>query len=305
MLVSGQINPPMEDVLLIDEAGDLAAVSYEIFMAYPAKKKVMAGDKYQNIYTFNHTINAFELAEDLGYTIEFNKTFRVDKHIAESIQWFCQENIDPTFSFIGEIIPDKTIRTTMYVTKTNAYLIERMIALNRKGIGYNVARKVSSIFEIPLLLLAMSFHPERLIDSELDFIIPDVHMWLHHRDKISKTHRSLLGFIASMHSKNIQIKSAISLVLKFGPETLITAKNLAVEYEKTDINYPLLLGTAFSLKGAQSDSVEIAEDLNKMVSKVLAKDPSSRNKDDYTSLLLYYVAVSRARVELVNATHIY
>ena len=301
-LVSGEITPKQEDVLMIDEAGDLAAVSYAIFMAYPATKKVMAGDKYQNIFSFNHTINAFDLAKDIGHTISFDKTFRVDKHLAESIQWFCQEHIAPDFVFVGDNITDKTIRTTMYITRTNASLIAKMVDLNQRGIGYNVARKVSLIFESPLLLLSMKSNPEILVKTEFDFLIPDINRY-NDNQEIHIKHPSLLGYIMSIHSKNIQIKSAISLILKFGPKSLFEARDLAIEYEQSEVDYPLLVGTVHSLKGAESDSVELDDDLNIMVDKVIRR--RKKTKDDYTSLLLYYVAISRARIELINAKYLH
>ena len=48
------------DLLILDECQDTTAVALEIFKLINAKKKLILGDRFQNIYSFMNTVNAFE-----------------------------------------------------------------------------------------------------------------------------------------------------------------------------------------------------------------------------------------------------
>ncbi len=83
------------NLVLLDEAGDLNEVTLEIFKLLKGKTKVAVGDAYQNIFTFNHTINCFECLKDEGITFNLTQSFRVPDHIAEKVEKFCQTYLKP------------------------------------------------------------------------------------------------------------------------------------------------------------------------------------------------------------------
>ena len=155
-LATGSITYPNFDLIMLDEGGDLNAVTIEIFRLLPATRKVMAGDVHQNIYTFNHTINGFEVLKDSGTIFPMTISFRVSEPIAELIQAFGQSHLDPTFSFQGIPIKDTTIKTKAFIARTNAALISKMMELNNLNQNYSLRRDLDSIFELPLALCSLS-----------------------------------------------------------------------------------------------------------------------------------------------------
>lgn len=94
------------DLLILDECQDTTAVTLEIFKLLNAKKKIMLGDKYQNIYDFMDTVNAFEI---LTNTEDFRLTqsFRCSPKIAVEVEEFGKKYLDNNFKFKGtEYIKD-------------------------------------------------------------------------------------------------------------------------------------------------------------------------------------------------------
>lgn len=113
------------DIIMLDESGDLNEVTLEIFLLLPAEKKVAVGDKHQNIYTFNHTINAFEILKDRGVEFSLSQSFRVSDKIANKIQFFCRKYLDKDMKFSGIEYKDKSISSRGFVARTNSYLIDK------------------------------------------------------------------------------------------------------------------------------------------------------------------------------------
>ena len=66
--------------------------------------------------------------------------------------------------------------------------------------------------------------------------------------------------------------------------------------------YPITLCTAHSSKGLEFDRVIVGDDLNKQIRKIYQKEQHKWTEDDVSELRLYYVAITRAKLELVNAT---
>lgn len=66
--------------VLLDEAQDTNPVTFDIFMRIPAKKKVIVGDKHQNIYSWRGAKN-YLIHKDFN-VFYLTKTFRFGEDIA-------------------------------------------------------------------------------------------------------------------------------------------------------------------------------------------------------------------------------
>ncbi|NBL01113.1 MAG: hypothetical protein EOM50_24580, partial [Erysipelotrichia bacterium] len=67
------------------------------------------------------------------------------------------------------------------------------------------------------------------------------------------------------------------------------------------------LATGHSCKGLEWDEVHIADDLNQSIRKVTSAvsfDPSAISDTDREALNIYYVACTRSRIKLINATEL-
>lgn len=243
LLASGSITYPPFDLVMLDEAGDLNEVTLAIFNLLPATRKVMVGDPYQNIYSFNHTINCFKAMAGQGPIFPMSQSFRVADHIATRIESFGLKYLSPTFSFTGTPSTDSTITSSAYIARTNASLIDRMIELNASGTPYGLSRSAKQIFELPLCFCALKYQgfislPEyKHLQADID------NFYEHHTHEFV----SLYAYLKHLHKDDFTLIKTISLIQRYGKAAIITCYEEARKHEKSCQS--LTLGTSHSMKG--------------------------------------------------------
>ena len=170
------------DLLMLDEAGDVNGASLEIFRLIKAKKKVMVGDNQQNIYSFNQTINGFEALKDEGASLGLSQSFRVSSHIAPYVEEFCHQYLDSSMVFKGvdyNKLPTYDTSTQFYIARTNAGVVEQMIALEERHLRYNLTRPVKTLFAVPLMLMRINKSPEdEIYNVEYKFLEEDLREYI-------------------------------------------------------------------------------------------------------------------------------
>ena len=304
LLAKGSITYPPFDFIMLDEAGDLNEVTLAIFRLLPSPKKIAVGDKHQNIYQFNETINCFTVLADEGTTFHMTQSFRVAHDIAARVEHFCQRYLDPTMRFRGIRLANKTIHTQAYLSRTNSGLIAQMIEFNRSGVRYGLTRKPQEIFKIPLMLCSLKYQGF-ITDPSYKFLQADVDEW-YESDTLKETHKSPLAYIRHIYEEDPVLEQAAALIGRFGRDTIITT------YEEARLNAKehqlITLSTAHACKGAEFDAVTILPDLNDSVAKVINKFRSNSSyvpeDTERESLNLYYVACTRAHISLNNARYL-
>lgn len=280
-------------LIMLDEAGDLNPVTLEIFKLLPASRKIMVGDPHQNIYSFNQTINGFEAMAHKVTKFPMSQSFRVSSDIAKRIEVFCAKYLEDGFTFKGTELSDKTIVSTAYITRTNAALVAKMLDLNRQGIQYGLIRTPEKIFEMPKMLCALK--PGGYISNkDYAHLQKDVDHW-GTSTFLQKQYKAPLAYIKAIYKEDVAIQVATSLVLQYGVKAIYDCFAEAKKHKLRHQN--LILGTAHSCKGLEFDSVIIASDLN-----LTAKAAKLINCTD--ELNLYYVACTRSRKELIDATEL-
>ena len=291
-------------VLMLDEAGDVNEVVLEIALNFPAKKKILVGDPYQNIYAFNHTINCFEVLKDKAKSFTLSKSYRVGDHIAQKIQHFCRKFIDSDMEFEGIQLTDTTINTTGYLTRTNSELIKLMIEMHNNNTDYRIIRKASEIFKLPLMLASLKYQDFK-VPAEFKHIQEAYDNW-NESTELQVEHKHFFNYLVLLYNEDTQIKSAIRLLNSINSKLLFTTYSKAKqkEFKKTDIT----LATAHSVKGLEFDRVYIRDDLNGSIKNMFNSCEKGFNtpinelpeklKDE---LYLYYVAVTRAVKDIQNA----
>ncbi len=304
-LADGTLSYDPFDLIMLDEAGDLNKVTLAIFNLLPSDKKIMVGDPFQNIFTFNHTINCFNIMKDKGTLLPMSQSFRVADHIAEKIEGFCQKYLDPSMQFKGVPIRDTTIKTRAYISRTNASLIFKMMELNSLGTPYGLTRKAKQIFELPLLICSFK-HRGFIPHPEFKHLQADIDHYYDNQYQLSEHYKTVFSYLANAHSDDIQLVNTIKLVAKYGKAKILNCYEEARKHEKT--HQPYMLGTAHSMKGLEADEVTLAPDLNEAIADTILKitvDPEPTiTREEQTELNLYYVAISRSRKSLINAVHI-
>ena len=303
LLATDHIKYPPFDYLMLDEAGDLNPVTLEIFKLLPATLKIAVGDRYQNIYGFNHTINCFNELEGQGKLFRLTRSFRVAKSIASRVQAFCRKHFQPSFSFVGTDSVDSTINTRAFLTRTNSAMIREMIRCDSTGISYSLVRKARDIFRLPLMLCSLKYQGY-IAEPHYKHLQQDVDFW--YEDSATREKfRTLLSYLANLHAEDFPLQQAIKLVASHSKAVILRTYEQARLHENTSHSY--ILATAHSCKGAEFDEVTIADDLNKSIEKIV-KQPCSGPEylapEDLESLNLYYVACTRAAKRLNNAIYL-
>lgn len=289
------------DLLILDEAGDINAVTLEIFKLLPAKLKLMVGDSLQNIYSFNHTINGFKALKDIGETRYLTQSFRCSATIASQIQRFIHKHLDPDITFLGTIHDDMSINTKAILSRTNSGLIHYMIDLYDKETPFNLVRQAKEIFNLINILLHLN-HTDKILDPTYRHLLKDRDTY-QSSPFLQRKYKTLIRYIDELYKTEDQdITAAIKTIRRYSPQRIIDAYNFAKECEKSGKVYDITLSTAHSSKGLTFDEVTIADDFN--LADVLETHPSSRTNEEVEELRLYYVACTRARVRLLNTEYL-
>lgn len=307
LLANGELTYDPFDFIMLDEAGDLNEVTLEIFKLLPSQRKIAVGDKHQNIYQFNHTINCFKVLHDQGTTLNMTKSFRVDVPIANKIQHFCRTYLSDGMDFKGTKIADKTIVTRGYLTRSNGALIRKMIELNQDSVPFSLTRKASEIFKIPLMLCSLK-HKGFITNPSYKFLQNDVDNWFE-IPALREKYKTVFGYLSSEYTEDFQLLQAIRLLQQHKKSVILATYDEARKHEKARHNYTL--ATVHSCKGAEYDEVTIADDLNESIAETvdsltvsLSRRASQLTPKEVESLNLYYVACTRASKALYNANHL-
>jgi len=308
-MAMGEIETPEVDLLLVDEAGDITALTLDIFRLIKAEKKIAVGDPMQNIYSFNKTINAFDELHGEGVDIELTESFRVSDVIASRIEGFVHNNLDNTFKFQGRHYPINTpITTKAYIARNNSGLLEEMFRLQEEAVPFHTTRKIDIILELPLVLANLG-SGSPITEYKYKHIEKMRSDW--EKSKMLQTkYKSVGSYVRFLSPEDEELIRAFQVVMAHGPREINNLVKYAKECAKTPCN--LTLTTAHSSKGLEFSSVEIAPDLNEKIADTIykiKKENLAWNEDTSETIIaslqeefrLYYVSCSRSMVELKNA----
>ena len=306
-LLDGEANIDF-DLLILDECQDTTAVALEIFKLINAKKKLILGDRFQNIYSFMNTVNAFEELDDLRL-LRLTKSFRCNPTIAATVEEYGRQYLEEEFSYEGnEEIPDKN-ESLAFITRTNSALIERMDLLMDTGHSFKLTRKPEEIFALPMALLTAS-NGKPVINKKFKFLEKEFKRY----QDVNDSFTSFFDYL-QVAVNDEAVNMACRVLNKFKDKKI----NLFDVYNKVKAMKPdprIILTTSHAFKGLEADSVVIEEDLNQCVNKVIARLRMLKedlpfgesifelkkylDKSDKEDLNTYYVALSRARNKITN-----
>lgn len=292
MLLNDEINIDY-DLFILDEAQDTTAVALEIFKLINAKKKVVFGDKYQNIYSFMDTVNAFEELDNLNL-LRLTKSFRCNPIVANTVEAFGIKHLEPDFRFKGnDLIKSNPTPSIAYVSRTNASVIERMYTLMCLNVSFRSIRSIDELFALPIAIDSLTQY-KNVSDKRYKYLEKEFYKFLSYDNYYSFT--EYLQFTMS----NPAIIAACNTVNRF------KRLNLDLIYVKERLktfntSKQIIVTTAHAYKGLEADTVIIENDLNNSVAQ--AVNSIERTKEVKETLNTYYVALSRARTILKNCNY--
>ena len=209
-------------------------------------------------------------------------------------------------NFKGVPVTDETINSKLYIARTNASLITKMMELNRLAIPYGLVRKAKQIFNLHLTLISLK-RGGFVSSPELKYLQDDVDTYYKDKD-LQRSFKSHLEYIRETHSYDSGLVNTINSIYRYGTAKIISTYEEARKHEK--LNQAYMLGTSHAVKGLESDQVELADDMNQAILEIkLAIDSGKQTIEDLTEeelaeIRLYYVACSRAKKKLINAVHL-
>lgn len=300
-----------KDLLIFDEMQDTTGVMLEIFKLINADRKLILGDKFQNIYSFMNTVNAFNKLKDL-YTLRLTKSFRCNEKIASLVDSFGKKYFDSNFIYTGnpEVQDDNGI---VYLARSNAGLIDRIYELLKTNQSFSLNRDSASIFALPIALVnANAGRP--VYDKRYKFLEKEYNIF--------NTKRSYYKTFFSYLESNLDdpiINNTAKLINKFHCKG-VNVFDIRLKVQNMKPNKDIVLSTVHTFKGLEKGTAYIEEDLNQTLRKVNYTINelcmydylyNSNNKETYSVLStedkevlnLYYVALSRAKVKILNSIY--
>ena len=294
--------------IIVHNCQDTTAVTLEIFKLINAKHKVMFGDKYQNIYSFMNTVNAFDELDNINL-LRLTKSFRCNPEIAGIVDEYGKYYLEDNFVFKGnEDIEQESQFKVAYITRTNAMLIERMFHLMNEGQSFTLTRNPNEIFALPIAMLNAA-NGKEVYDKKYKFLEKEYKNF----DKVRRSYRSFYEYINSIMEDPL-IEMVTKVLGNFANKRIniydVKAKVLALKP-----NPNIVLTTAHAFKGLEMDNVYIEEDLNSSVNRTIQRmknlstivDGNPRlylSKEQKEDLNTYYVALSRAKTNITNVKYL-
>lgn len=299
------------DLLILDECQDTTAVTLEIFKLINAKRKIMFGDKFQNIYSFMNTVNAFEELENTN-ELKLTKSFRCTPSIANKVQVYGTQFLDSNFIYEGneKLISNKD--DIAYISRTNASLIKRMMKLLDEGKGFVLTRNLNEIFAFAIALQNAS-EGKPVFDKRYKYLQVEYKKYLDLKSK----YRDYFDYIKRVLPEEKGLGSTCDILFKLRNKR-INIYQLKEQIENVRRDSNIIVTTAHTFKGLEADSVYIEDDLNsdikdahdtiidhKMIYEGNIEDIRKYlNKETREELNLYYVALTRAKTKLYNVKYL-
>jgi superfamily I DNA/RNA helicase len=281
------------DLSMADETQDMSKIALDIFKLIKADRKVICGDRFQDIYSeFMGTVNAFTELDDI-VIYPLTQSFRCSVDISKKIDRFGKYYFSSNFIFNGTDKP-KEYKTKGYMTLTNAQIIYRINELHKKGIRYSLTRRLKDIFACPLALITAA-SGKRVYSHKYKFL----------EDEYKRCKAwSNMSFYAWLGKevKDEEVKSAIALLNKLKANE-VNIFDILEDAKKSKKDPNVLVATAYSAKGLTFNSVYIEDDLNDKINKIMKRNGPHTDEED-TLMKVAYVAATRGEHELINCKYL-
>lgn len=275
-LVSGNKKVKNYDYIFLDEAQDSNGVTYSIFNNISnSSRKIAVGDEFQNIYGFRGSINIMERLEKFdNFSKKYLSTsYRFTDDIASILNEKIMKYTGIKTNIKGLGKPSESV-SFAYISRSNASLIPLMDRLD----SFHITRDINDIFDLPINIYYLSRNEKDKIKESYSFL---------------KSVNSLEDLENIAQKVNdVELLSAIKMVKRYNGGLF---KLLNDVKSKMNENSNYVLTTAHSSKGLEYDSVTLLNDfpvLRDMKDDVFYRDEFN----------LYYVALSRAKYEVIDNT---
>jgi superfamily I DNA/RNA helicase len=160
------------DLIILDECNDLNPVTFDIIKMMDAKVKLLIGDKFQEIYQFNGTVNAFKEYSHMGENYQLTDSFRCSSKVAKIAETFVQGTLEKDFKFNGLNIRLENNDIAL-ITRTNSQLIRTSLTLMSNKIHFKYTKDMKEMF-LTLIGINNTIHDIDTLQDKVSFRIKSV-----------------------------------------------------------------------------------------------------------------------------------
>jgi superfamily I DNA/RNA helicase len=160
------------DLLILDECNDLNPVTFKIVELIKARCKLLVGDRLQEIYQFNGTINAFNTYANKNNTYKLSSSFRCSPEVATIARELIQEYLDKDFNFIG-INTEPPNNNAVFICRTNSQLITLSLFMITNHIHFRYTKDMSELFKT-LIGISNYINDKDILKNKVSFKIKNV-----------------------------------------------------------------------------------------------------------------------------------
>lgn len=293
------------DIVMLDECQDTNEVTLGIFEALSSKVKIYVGDKHQQIYSFRGSKNALDKIK-CDKELYLSVSFRFNKTISDYANILLENFKNEEVKIESLNKDEKEIKTTGYISRTNAQLISIISQRIEDRKPFVTVRNPNEIFNLTI----------------------EVYYFLNNQKEDIRRNRFLIDFISedeltdyAKEVEDFELKSALKVAREY-KEKIFDFKDIADKFYKAWQNRQLngfekrleeimFLTTAHTAKGLEWDRVFVADDFTDFADLIYdlgctcLKDfkdnmkilPNQELIDEFN---LFYVAVTRAKKVLVK-----
>ena len=281
-------------MLELDEAQDSNAVTMSIVTQLPTKN-IYVGDEHQSIYAFRGTLNAMNYADKV---FNLATTFRYTPKIAAFANNLLSVYKGEQVKIKSLVKETNTIENSRaFLSRNNSSMITLVEDLVSSNIFFKTVKNPDELFAASLALLEFRLY-KTVSDKNFMYL------------KKFQDFEQVEEYIEETDDN--ELKTALKMQQRYGKRLYILKKQAKNNFNSKDKS-KYILSTAHTSKGLEWDSVELLDDFPNLTgllkdARILnAKDlmRRARKKEVIASNIvqeinLYYVAITRARFEIIN-----
>ena len=294
------------DCILVDESQDCNPVTLSIINR-AACSRIYVGDSHQSIYGFRGAINALA-RQKADVTLQLTNSFRARQPILDKANLYMQVFMDmlydgqvpyyPMHSLINEA--KLTNKQTACITRTNSALVDLIDAYREKPERVYLVKKPEDVFKTAIAVKEFLFDRRNDFVGEYKFLNR-----LHGKEELKDYAES---------TADVEILSAMKIAEKY-EEDLYELLDIARRMNREEAS--IVLTNAHTSKGLEWHTVKLMDDFPDLGVRYMScrfhstkirpemshlEQQDERFKDFIQELNLYYVAVTRAQIRLVDMT---
>lgn len=296
----------MYDCILVDESQDCNPVTLSIINRSSCSR-IFVGDSHQSIYGFRGAINALA-RQKADVTLHLTNSFRARQPILDRANLYMQVFMDMLYDGQVPYYPMNSMineaklknKQTAWITRTNSALVDLIDEHREKPEQIYLVKKPEDVFKNAIAIKEFLFDRRNDFVGEFKFLNR-----LHDKEDLQEYAES---------TADVEILSALKIAENYEDDLY---ELLDIARRMNNPEAPVVLTNAHTSKGLEWHTVKLMDDFPDLGSLYMRcrfnaakfrsgmshlEQQDERFKDFIQELNLYYVAVTRAQIKLVDMT---